>query len=194
MQMAEVQLLGVAAPTALPVKLLSFTSRLNNGAAYLQWSVADPEAGDQYEVQRSADGKNFASIHTITNTGNQSALSYTDAGLSDAAVYYRLRLTDRYGVTTFSGINLLKGKSRGMDVTIYPNPVPKGSPVQLSISEAILESWKLVDVAGKVIASGINMGVSGATSLSLPASVTAGTYYLQLQTNKGTENRKLILQ
>jgi hypothetical protein len=192
-QMAEVQLFGTAS-APLPVKLISFNTRIKNGNAFLQWTVADPEAGDFYEVQRSSDGNNFTSIGTINNNGSLSFFSYTDQATPSGTVYYRLRLTDKEGVTKFSGVNLLKQPGKGMSLSVYPNPVPKGSPVQVSITDATLQSWKLVDLVGKVLAFGSNLNVTGATSLRLPATLEAGAYYLQLQTDKGIHNQKLIIQ
>src|SRR5687767_6586803 len=47
----------------LPVKLLSFSAIKGPGVVHLEWKTAEESNMDHYEVERSADGRNF------TNTG-----------------------------------------------------------------------------------------------------------------------------
>ena len=52
----------------LPVKLLSFQGGLSKTQTQLNWTVAENETGNYFEVERSSDGKNFTTVAVISTT------------------------------------------------------------------------------------------------------------------------------
>ncbi|HUR66048.1 MAG TPA: hypothetical protein VMZ03_06825 [Chitinophagaceae bacterium] len=40
-------------------KLVNFTGNFKNNKVFLEWMVVDNEAADQFEIEKSTDGKNF---------------------------------------------------------------------------------------------------------------------------------------
>ncbi|NML67592.1 hypothetical protein HHL22_20520 [Hymenobacter sp. RP-2-7] len=91
----------------LPVTLLAFTARAVGHGVLLEWRVASELNAARYEVERSADGRQFAPIGQVTARG-ATAYSYPDQA-SPAAVYYRLRSVDTDGQAAYSPVVALAG-------------------------------------------------------------------------------------
>lgn len=192
---------GVNLLGTLPVKLVSFTGTLSAGntAANLQWEVASQQGIQKYSVEKSTDGYSFQSIGTVTaNQSASSTYTYTDH-LSPASTmptaYYRIKIMDIDGKTSYSQIVRLNLESLSASkITLHPNPVEKGSWLQISISNGMLRSYRLSTVAGQVLLQKDGLRAIGATSMQMPVGLAAGVYYLQLQTDKGTSNERIIVK
>ncbi|MBK7307456.1 MAG: hypothetical protein IPI88_10740 [Chitinophagaceae bacterium] len=79
----------------LPVKLISFSGRLNGNKVDLNWVTANELNTKNFEVERGTDGRNFTKIATVTAKGNSStAISYdqVDPLPIKGINYYRLKL------------------------------------------------------------------------------------------------------
>ena len=61
----------------LPVELLQFNAQLKNGYTELKWQSKQEQDLQKYVVERSADGKNFVKIGTVTAKGGNDAQNYT---------------------------------------------------------------------------------------------------------------------
>ena len=124
--------------SVLPVELLSFNIREENGDVHLFWETATEKNSDYFIVQRSDDGSTFEDISSINAAGySQHPLEYsfTDTQPREGTQYYRLVLVDRDGSSEFSkilSVNILNP----LAIDIYPNPffneifVQSHTPVQ----------------------------------------------------------------
>ena len=74
-----------------------------------------------YEVQRSADGKNFNTIGSVDAIA-QRAYSFTDTKAINNA-YYRIKSVDADGKFLYSTIVNIKGDKSSVVVRAYPMPV-----------------------------------------------------------------------
>ena len=120
---------GENAPTpfnfgTLPVKFISVNAFLvDKTSAMVKWAVATPTVNsDKFEVEYSADGKNFNTIGKveIDNT-NQSNHQFLHNDISTGNLYYRIKETDVDGEFVYSDIIVLHNNSAG-GVVIFPNP------------------------------------------------------------------------
>ena len=73
----------------------------------IAWNIADESNVDNFEVQRSTDTSsgNFVSITTISAKSNAqtNSYSYLDSGsISTDIFYYRLKMVDKDGATSYS--------------------------------------------------------------------------------------------
>jgi hypothetical protein len=192
MQIAEVQLYS---DNTLPIHLLSFTSLLNSNNVLLKWELAQPEDDGVYELQRSSNGRNFNTINTQIGDQVKTLFSYSDNYLPGINIYYRLKMSDNAGKITYSNIAFIKGHgSKEISISIYPSPVVKGSNFQISISNATLEGWQLINSSGVILAQKNSIKITGSTTIQLPGAITNGIYYLRIQTDKGIKNQKIIIQ
>lgn len=193
--------LGVDPLVILPVKLVSFTGKLtdNEKSASLQWQVAAQQNIKEYVVERSVDGNSFQAVGH--NASNQlSTASYTHSDLLPAAyslltMYYRLKIVGTDGSVTYSQVVLLNRQSVvGSKIILYPNPVSKGVLLQVSISNGVLRQYKLTTATGQVLLQKNGLYVTSSTSLSLPSALAAGVYYLQITTDNGVRNERVIVK
>lgn len=92
----------VSVISLLPVELLHFSGEEKNGKVYLDWATAN---GGHFIVERSSDGKNFSPIN------EPDGYAYVDASPLPGLNYYRLRMSDKEGITTYSNIVMVKTKA-----------------------------------------------------------------------------------
>lgn len=91
--------------SALPVKLVDFTARLNeNQTVSLNWEVAEQLDMAEYGVEYSADGKAFKRIGVVqADDSEKDHYRYTDTGLRTGTVaYYRLKMVESDGSFSYS--------------------------------------------------------------------------------------------
>ncbi|MDP9040799.1 MAG: T9SS type A sorting domain-containing protein, partial [Bacteroidota bacterium] len=107
----------------LPTKLLSFQGHLTgNNETLLKWSTSLEERTAYFDVQYSADGKQFSSVSSVYAKGESSSYSYTHCCPAAGNNYYRLKMVDQDGKFSFSEIVSVKMEEGKSGVTIFPNP------------------------------------------------------------------------
>ncbi|MEN9525781.1 MAG: hypothetical protein RLZZ256_1165, partial [Bacteroidota bacterium] len=106
----------------LPVTFTSLTGTIRNGRANLNWNIADEHNVDRYEVEESANGRQFQAF-TQVDAASRNSYQATDAQLHTGANYYRVKAVDIDGKLTYSKIIRLDNNSAvDNDIRIYPNP------------------------------------------------------------------------
>lgn len=85
----------------LPVELVRFDVKCDQGRALLSWSTGSETGSDRFEVERSLDGSSFEVIGVVRAAGNsQSAIDYRFVDERPmGTAYYRLRQVDLNGRT-----------------------------------------------------------------------------------------------
>ncbi len=176
--------------TSLPVRLVSFTGQQLEGQVQLKWQSSSEENTSHFEVERSADGKNFSQLLTKKAQGNSTTLvSYNaiDNSPLGGTSYYRLKMVDLDG--TFEYSKLVAVSAAGtLQVQAYPNP-SKGNGINLVAgngSKLVLKS--VSDLFGKQVSyqqrnAGENLQVNFAQPLP------AGFYVATLA---GSDNGELV--
>ena len=86
-------------------KIVSLEGSKSNNKAILQWKVADNEGADQFEVEKSFDGKNYSTAAFVFGTdksGIDQYLFYEKA--ADKKVTYRIKIVNKDRQATYSNI------------------------------------------------------------------------------------------
>lgn len=118
-----------AASATLPVNLTSLNVSLDGlNNTKLVWNVASEQGIQSYIVEKSTDGKTFASIGSVAAT-NQKSYSFTDVQPASDYTYYRLKWEEADGSFKYSYIVSLKSKA-GAGITLSPNPVKSNLMIQ----------------------------------------------------------------
>ncbi len=176
--------------SALPLKLLSFTGRLNNGKTELNWKTENEMNTKHFEIERSSDGSHFNKI-AIMNAmgGGNNNYNTIDVKPITGNNYYRLKMVDKDGKFIYSAILLIRVSASGkFEFVMYPNPVkdvliiaPAGtsSPVEVNIYN---------QEGQKVMAKQI----SPATATISVGHLPKGIYIVKLISNGATMVQKLI--
>lgn len=93
-------------PTAFPVEWLYFEAKTTAEGVALNWATAQELNSDRFEVERSADGTEWANIGQVAAAGwadSKSEYRFTDTTAS-GRMYYRLRQVDFDGATDYSSV------------------------------------------------------------------------------------------
>ena len=117
---------AVANAGALPIELLSFTGKKVGKAVQLDWATASENNNAKFDIERSADGKNFQRIASKLSNGDAKILtnySYQDFSAPNSSLYYRLKQIDNDGRFTYSPIISINNQNSKDAISVYPNPV-----------------------------------------------------------------------
>ncbi len=123
----------------LPITLKSFEGYAENGNHYIEWVTTSEINNDYFELERSADGKNFEVITTVNGAGTTSVeqgYSYIDTTPFFGKNYYRLRQIDIDGQSKYAdNIVLIENDSdfEKLSYKLYPNPTDR-SNINLEIN------------------------------------------------------------
>lgn len=112
---------------ALPVTLADFTAAVQEQSALLTWKTSAEVNFSHFEVQRSADSRQWLTLGSIAAADKSDALTtyrYRDSSPLPSYNYYRLKMADRDGTYTYSKIrSVMIGSNGNSGLQIYPNPV-----------------------------------------------------------------------
>ncbi len=168
----------------LPIKLVTFTGRLQNGQTLLNWQVANEAGILKYDVERSADGKSFKGFTAVIAKGqNQLSYSYdvVDPSPFNGFTYYRLKVHENDGKTSYSQIAKVN-INQSVATTVYPNPVTDRVNIEFYSHTEKTVSIKLLDVTGKLVSEKTVQCAAGNNKVEWTLSAFAqATYYLQME-------------
>jgi len=107
----------------LPVKLVEFSGKSNDGFNEVYWSTATETNNDYFLLESSPDGINFTEIGTFNGAGNSNSMNYysTKHNNPNDLEYYRLKQVDFDGQYEYSNIIAINS-NKDINVNIYPNP------------------------------------------------------------------------
>ncbi|WP_166437006.1 T9SS type A sorting domain-containing protein [Niastella caeni] len=189
----------VAAGGALPIKLSAFTGRLaTETEATLSWTSSIEENSFQYEVQRSADGKNFVTVGTVKAAGTSLEsikYAFNDPLPGAGAYFYRLNMIDIDGKKELSKVVYVNSKKgAGIVTKVFPNPF--NSEIQLiGATSADLNTQGNVRVFN-TSGQQINFRIVGANAITIDPSAPKGMYFLKFRNSTNTSEQifKLVKQ
>ncbi|MDA0974290.1 MAG: hypothetical protein O2867_11210, partial [Bacteroidetes bacterium] len=111
----------------LPVELLNFTVRDNNGDALLTWATASELNNDRFLVMRTLDGIEYETIGTVNGAGNSSSIlqySFRDRNPLLGLSYYQLKQIDYDGTESLSAPVSFMNRN-GDEFVLSPNPTTR---------------------------------------------------------------------
>ena len=123
----------------LPVQLTDFFARQYENANVLRWTTQVEIDHDRFEIQKSANGRDFESFKYFTNPFGMSFQIKNYKAIDKnpfAKTYYRLKIVDLAGNIEYSNIISLENESlQSMPLSYFLNPtidqitVRKGSEI-----------------------------------------------------------------
>ncbi len=195
----------VKSTSLLPVELVTFSAKCNNGQVAVKWTTASETNNDFFTVERSTDAIHFTSAGSIQGAGNSGTVhdyEFTDFFSNEndlgGVLYYRLTQTDYDGqLQAFSPVSVSPcSENSGFSVTVYPNPVSDGNINALvngAANENILVTLK--DVPGKNVFSKTIVDISGyyLLNINMKDRLTPGIYFVTASTNNEYTSVKIII-
>lgn len=185
-----------ASGTALPVNLVNFKGERDGSRNVLSWTTETEQNNKGFELQRSADGKNFGTLGFIkssANNGNSSSVlkyQFADEKPFAGNAYYRLKQVDIDGRSSLSNVVLLKGLRANTLVmsNVYPNPARTELKVILGAPSNDKVNVIITDMAGKVVMRQSAQLLTGDNNISLNvARLPSGSYMIKAVCASGCE-------
>jgi len=189
---------NVTIPFPLPLELLSYSAYLNaDDKVSVDWTIANVEQIEHFEVQSSTDGINFKLLQSILPTdsaGNNYHVE--DENPSIGNNYYRLVSYSDDGGIKYLDTKLVKiTNSITKKIALYPNPA--SSICNLILPEMnsnnVLVSFK--NITGKIISTLNLLPIPGKNVYPIEIKqLSVGVYIVQVEGIGFSKSMKLIIK
>jgi Secretion system C-terminal sorting domain len=175
---------AVTGPITLPVKLSSFSSSIQNQAAFLKWTTESEVNFDYFSVEKRDQNSEFREIGRVAAKGGngKSLYSFSDKNISFETSYYRLKMVDKDGTFEYSDVIDEALTSLNQALSIWPNPAVNQNAKVAFKELSIASTLKVIDLSGRVV---INQQLKkGTSNIDLDLSkLNNGQYVLLLESN-----------
>jgi|GEM_PF-2024118 len=173
----------------LQVNDLRISGSVKNNDATIQWTAVNENNMAHYELQRSDNGSDFATITNVTAMKNDETnvtYEYADKNLKPSTYQYRIMSVANDRSIFYSNVLLLTiGKSVPL-ISIYPNPVVNGE-VNLSFENVEQGIYQLnVYALNGQLMHTENIAITQSNmnhTISLKKSLASGLYKLSVKGN-----------
>ncbi len=180
----------------LPVSLLSFTGSLQGNQTNLFWQTASEINFSRFEVERSADAVSFKKIGDKLSNANTSGSAYslTDAQPLQGRNYYRLRIIDKDGSSSYSAVVLVILNKDKFSVLIGPNPGKGKFSIQLFNWNSASGSVRIADMNGRIVYRKESIGRNVSTLPIDMQSLAKGMYMVTIEGDGQKIVQKVVVQ
>ncbi len=171
----------------LSTQLLSFTGQNINNQAFLNWSTATESEALLFDIERSLDGSVFTVIATINGHNDPAAgenqYTFTDPEILTGKTYYRIRMRNAAGQTSYSRTIQLAAPSDSFSFISVINPFSSELLFDVATDHGGMADAILIDQSGKIIIQKAFPMAAGINRLSLDQTgrLATGMYFLRLQ-------------
>jgi hypothetical protein len=178
----------------VPVTFVQISANRNSDKSIrVDWKVENELSIARYELQRSANGRDFSPVYSTTakdNNGGPAAYGFTDARPLATDNFYRVKAGNLSGQVQFSAIVQVRPVKSEPAISIYPNPAETGRiQVHFSNMPAGTLRFQLSNIAGQVVFTGkCNLPEGNSVQTIYPGkALAAGSYQLKLISESGME-------
>ncbi len=186
----------------LPVKLTELYARaINNNYIAVEWATATEINNAGFEIQRSANGRDFDAIGFTAGAGNSTEMRhyrYDDKNVATGVrYYYRLQQVDFDGATEttkmVSAALAEKGNIKWMQ--LLPNPAEQASSVVVNTSLENDATISITDLKGMLAYQKTMRLYNGINNFDLDLSgYASGIYIVTVNTAAETFSRQLVVK
>jgi Secretion system C-terminal sorting domain len=179
----------IALNVPIPLELLTFNAIEKDKSAYLTWKTASEINFSHFEIERSANAKEWTQIGTQKggNTEGSYFLMDEQAFSQSNVALYRLKMVNTDASFKYSKtVSVEHNDATKGSIKLYPNPTQ--SDLQLTIDAPYdgRQSVEIIDVVGKTWLSKTVSLVKGQNQQTVDVrALPTGIYFLQLADNKG---------
>ena len=185
---------------SLPLTLVQFAAQQNAADITLKWQTANEINVNNFEIERSINGKEFektGSKKAIGNTSTNTYYQFIDERaytLKSPVVYYRLKMVDNDGKFTYSNVVVIKIGEK-QSINVYPNPASNIIHLEITNSNNVntKNSIQIVDYLGRKVYENKVTTTLGTQTLDVNIShLTKGNYVLMLKSDSDIKIAKFI--
>jgi hypothetical protein len=180
----------------LPVKFGDINLSQTNGIAKISWNVLLEVNTEKYYIERSANGRDFAAVGSLSASQSK-AYSFIDAAPLNITGFYRIKAVDKDGKLSYSNVIRLNSKKSEADMIVTPNPITNGT-INLQLNNFTKSTYtvSLFDASGRIaFTNKLNVEAgSSAQTLQLPNTIAKGMYQLQITNGSTKINKAIVVQ
>lgn len=182
---------------ALPVQWRSFTASHVSNGNQLRWSTTTEVNNNQFEVQRSSNGRTFETIGVVKGKGNSQKVtnySFMDESVTKGTVFYRLKQIDFDGKFEYSKtVSVTVAAATSGISQLAPNPFTTEMNITIKAAAAGTASVVVMDMVGKIHHAFTSEVGSGAQTIKFEtADMPDGIYFVRATINGETFTQKII--
>jgi alpha-amylase len=180
----------------LPVTLVSFGARRTGASTVaVSWATAAEQHCARFEVERSADRRQFQRLGAVPCAGAGAPYTFLD-GAAFGAAYYRLRQVDTDGQAQYSApVYVAAGADAALGLSLFPNPTT-GTVTLLGVPEATVLTLSLTNALGQPLLATGPAALPALTARLNAALATCapGVYVLTAECAGQRQHLKLVKQ
>ncbi|WKZ72421.1 MAG: M14 family zinc carboxypeptidase [Ignavibacteriaceae bacterium] len=191
--------IGIYVYSAVPVELSSFSGKLVDGTVNLEWATASEVNNKGFEVQRSVNGSEWATVGFIDGAGTKTAT--TDYSFSEkinftGTIQYRLKQIDFDGTYRLYGpVDIESAPVLSYDLMQnYPNPFNPETVIRFTTPVDGNVSIVVYDILGNKVASPVDGFVkAGSHSVTFkPSGLVSGIYFYEMTAPTFSKKLKML--
>ena len=186
--------------SVLPVNLISFQGNVNaKNKVSLQWKIGNNKTVDQFEVQRTYDGREFKTIGIVFGSEKidiEDYMFYETISTFDK-VMYRLKMIDKDGDIGYSKTLVFQNKATtNNSIKIFNNPVIDQLTFNYTVLISQIIDIKVYDMSGRLMMTNKVKGFEGNNMVSLPLTSTfkPSMYLLEVRNGADIQTAKFVKQ
>jgi Secretion system C-terminal sorting domain len=144
----------------VPVQYTKFDANCSDKGALISWATSSENNADYFEVQRSKDGVEWASVSKTKATGtlNGAEHKYQQLDLLGGSALYRVKQVDKNGAFTYTDIKRTNCDSKATDIVIYPVPAHDVLNVVIKSDKTASTQFIIYDGTGRAVKK-VNLNV-----------------------------------
>jgi len=138
---------------ALAVELTEFAATRMREGIELNWTTETEQNNEYFAIEHSTNGTDFATLKTIDGAGTtqeRHTYTYTHDAPTNGINYYRLRMVEFSGKTTYSDIAVEKFYAFGT-ITAFPQPAAEQATIYINATVNEPATLQVHDLAGRIM-------------------------------------------
>ncbi len=183
----------------LETHLISFSGKPDNGHALLTWATTGENEPLSFDIEKSNDGINFSLIGSVSSyndyTSEQSVYSFVDPSVLSGKSFYRIRMRNNNGQSTYSRTIQLAAEKETLSFVSVINPFTDALLFDISTDAGGKAEAELIDASGKLVRNKTFDISTGITRLSFENTqlLVPGIYFLRVK-SAGAIIQKRVLK
>lgn len=166
-------------PGTLPVLFTKIGASCNSNGASVTWSTTSEFNTNYFELQRSSNGTDWASVSTIKAAGNSSAgHTYQLPDFNGGTSLYRIKEVDLDGQPVYTSIIRTNCEVKAVDMVIYPVPARDLLNVVIRSAKSLKTQLLIIDGLGKVVRKIDATLLNGSNTFQFNLNGLAGGQYM----------------
>ncbi|HET6769653.1 MAG TPA: T9SS type A sorting domain-containing protein, partial [Chitinophagaceae bacterium] len=186
--------------SVLPVQLVSFQGNVNSkNKVSLQWRVENNKTVDQFEVQRSHDGREFKTVGIVFASEKTDIEDYMfyETISSFEKVMYRLKMIDKNDNISYSKTLAFQNKAVTTNkIKIFNNPVVDQLTFNYTAFASRIIDIKIYDMSGRVMLANKVNSLEGNNMITFPlaSTIKASMYLVEVSNGSDIQTAKFVKQ